>query len=149
MPRGSLIMRFRRLIPALTCVTAAIAVLVIWSIFAPFTGEIFTWVGSNAGLLSLGVVILTIPGYVDTLHRQVHEGLPQDILTLHAGAMRRLNTIESQEYIFGKSLVQISRTSTVLRGKPLSSHRDKQLSRRSLRNGCNPNSLRRQTNCHH
>ncbi|HIA15057.1 MAG TPA: hypothetical protein EYN74_09285 [Nitrospirales bacterium] len=118
MPRGSFIMRFRRLIPALTWVTAAIALLVIWNLIAPFTAEIVIWIGSNASLLSLGVAILAITGYVVALHRQVHEVLPQDILTLRADAMRRLDAIESSERISGKSSAQTSGTSTASQEQP-------------------------------
>ncbi len=87
-------MRVRRLLPAFTWVSAAIAVFIIWNLFTPFTAEIVTWISSN--MLSLGAAILAIviAGYLVVLHHQVREVLPQDVLTLRADVMRRLDAIE-------------------------------------------------------
>ncbi len=127
MPRRSFKMRFRRLIPALAWITAAIAVFVIWNLFSPFTAEVIiwnilapftatvvTWISSSVSLWSFGAAILAIviAGYVVVLHHQVQEVLPQDILTLRADVMRRLAKIESSEHTSGKSSGQTSGTST-------------------------------------
>lgn len=119
MPRRSFNVRFRRLISAFTWITVAIAVFIIWNLFAPFTAEVVTWISSNVSLLSLGVAILAIAiaGYLVVLHHQVREVLPQDILTLRADVMRRLTKIESSahtpsEHASGEASGQTSGTST-------------------------------------
>lgn len=129
MPRQSFKMRFRRLIPALTWITAALAMfiswnlfspftaeVIIWNILAPFTAEVVAWISSNISLVSFGATILAIVivGYVVVLHHQVQEVLPQDILTLRADVMRRLAKIESSEHTSGKSSGQTSGTATAL-----------------------------------
>ena len=110
MPGGSLIMRLRRLIPILTWVTAAIAVWIIWSLFAPFTAAIATWISSNIVPLGAAILAIVIVGYVVVLHHHVHQVLPQDILTLRADVMRRLDIIEASQYTSGTSTASREQT---------------------------------------
>ena len=96
-------MRLRRLIPILTWVAAAIAVFIIWNLFAPFATEVVTWISSNIVPLGVAILATAITGYLVALHRHAHEVLPQDILTLRADVMRRLDTIESSGQASGTS----------------------------------------------
>ena len=107
MPAGSFIMRFRRLLPALIWVAAAIAVLFIWSLFAPFTAAIATWIGSNILSLGMAILAIVIAGYLAVLHHHVHEVLPQYVLTLRSDVMRRLDAIEISTHPSGQQLEEI------------------------------------------
>ena len=117
MTRGSFIMHFRRLIPILKGVAAAIAVLVIWSLVAPFAAEIATWIGSNIVALGVAILAIAIAGYLLVIYSQVYEGLPQDVLTLRADVMCQLDTMGASAHISSSSSEQTSGMSIASQGK--------------------------------